>query len=158
ELACLTNLTRIGLCYTGVTAAGLKGLTPLKNLQTLDLAREHVTDGILRVLRQMGLLHALSKAAAKGNALPRSAEEVLRLALDYSQVTNEGLHELAPLINLHTLWLDNTRIGDAGIEALFPLRKLVELDLSFTMVTDAGIEALSPLRNLGDLDLSSTMV
>jgi internalin A len=56
----------------------------------------------------------------------------------YTQVTDAGLKELAPLKNLTTLDLYGTKVTDTGLKALAPLTKLDLLILIETQVTDAG--------------------
>jgi len=84
DLVGFKNLTSLHLFGTMVTEAGLKELAGLKNLTTLQLS--HVTDSHLRVLREIGLLHALSDAYGPdefgmANGRPKSSEDVLRLEL-----------------------------------------------------------------------------
>jgi Leucine-rich repeat (LRR) protein len=75
-----------------------------------------------------------------------------------SKVTDAGLHALACLKNLETLYLPCTNIGDAGLKELTPLKQLRQLSLADTRVTDAGLKKVAALKNLRYLDLSGTPV
>jgi hypothetical protein len=117
ELARLKNLTFLDVRKTQVSGAGLRDLAPLKKLVTLHLDREQMTDATLHNLRAAGLLHALADAKAKGNARPRSADEVHVLTLN-GTLTDAGLLELVGLKNLTELHLVQTNVSDAGITRL----------------------------------------
>jgi Leucine-rich repeat (LRR) protein len=106
ELAPLKNLTTLDLEGTQVTEMGLKELAPLTNLTTLSPPGP-LTDGVLRSLREIGLLHALTQASAEGGHRPDRPEHVVKLDLSGTKVTDAGLAELAPLKNLNTLLLPN---------------------------------------------------
>jgi Leucine-rich repeat (LRR) protein len=114
-----------------VTPVGLKALARLKNLNTLYLDKSEIpgvpvhlrglVDEDLRVLREIGLLHALSYANGKDGARPRSAEEVISLDLTsrHTTITDAGLKELAGLKNLTTLRLRRILgLSAAGIDEL----------------------------------------
>ena len=62
ELASFKNLVTLDLRNTKITPQGLKALAPLQKLTTLYLP---LTDTSVRVLREIGLLHALSRASGK---------------------------------------------------------------------------------------------
>lgn len=116
ELAAIPSLTTLVLSGTKVTPAGLKELAPLKNLTRLEisdfmvtdagtrmLGGTQITDTDLRVLREIGLLHALSRAYAANGARPRNVDEVVRISLPSTKVTHVGLKEFAGFKNVTTL-------------------------------------------------------
>jgi internalin A len=185
NLAHLKTLTTLHLFYTQVTDVGLKELAGFKKLNTLELSGRQLTDTGLRTLREIGLLHALSRAAGADGKRPTKPEDVTTLDLSMTQVTGTGLKELAGLKNLTTLTLDlalptglQTRVTDTGLRTLreigllhalsraagadgkrpTKLDDIVTLDLSHTPVTDAGLKELAGLKNLTALDLSRTQV
>jgi Leucine-rich repeat (LRR) protein len=162
-----------------VTAVGLKALAGLKNLTTLylygaplpneakpagrayGLPFSGLRDEGLRVLREIGLLHAVSYATGKGGARPRSAAEVISLDLTAGHtwgLTDAGLKELAGLKNLTSLNLAGLNVTGAGLKELADLKILTTLDLSGTQVTDAGLKGLAGLTSLQSLDLYKTKV
>jgi hypothetical protein len=73
-------------------------------------------------------------------------------------VTDKGLKQLAPLRNLHALYLFYTNVTDAGLKELAGLNHLQALDLYSTRVTDAGLKHLTGLKNLQALNLGFTRV
>jgi Leucine-rich repeat (LRR) protein len=81
ELAGLKHLTSLDLSGTRVTEVGLKELAGLKRLSSLHLNDTRVTDDVLRALREVGLLHALSHARAEDGGRPSKPAEVASLSL-----------------------------------------------------------------------------
>jgi uncharacterized protein (TIGR03067 family) len=84
ELRRLHKLQDLNLRFTNVTGAGLRELKNLKNLQTLSLP-DRLTDGrtdeMLKALREVNLLHALSSAAARGGKRPTGPLDVETMSL-----------------------------------------------------------------------------
>jgi RNA polymerase sigma factor (sigma-70 family) len=80
------------------------------------------------------------------------------LNLCASNVTDDGLKELARHQSLHTLCLRYCPVTDAGMKALAALKNLHTLDLGGTKVTDAGLKQLAGLKNLHTLYLVGTRV
>jgi hypothetical protein len=78
-----------------VTNNGLKELAPLKNLTALH-PPGNVSDGTLRVLREVDLLHALVLPNARGKSPANAALEFFSFNLTgQKEVTDAGLKELA---------------------------------------------------------------
>ena len=69
-------------------------------------------------------------------------EKVTDLKLDGTQITNEGLKEVAKLQNLTVLSLSYTKITDEGLKELAKLQELEKFKLSGTQVTKAGVAEL----------------
>ena len=201
ELAGLQNLSSLDLSGTAVANAELNALTKLPNLTTLDLRGSKVTthglrglaglpkltallpahqvsDEMLRVLREVNLLHALKNASAGKDKRPTNAEEILTLDLAGTTVTDVGLKELAGLRNLTTLSLYGIQVTDKGLRVLDDLGLLhalqnaggldgkrptkadevVSLYLSNTRLTDTGLKGLERFKNLTELELHATEV
>jgi Leucine-rich repeat (LRR) protein len=162
EVAGLKNLEWLDLRGTtaGRTAAGLMELAGLKKLNNLVLDESQITDEVLRGLRAAGILHTLSRASGTPGTDPRptGAEDVLRLFLNMTPVSDAGLKELADFKNLQYLSLGSTRVTDAGLKELAGFKNLEYLDLSATRVTDAGLKELAGLKKLRDLRLVGTGV
>ena len=152
------GVTTLYLDRTKVTDEGLKDLAPLRKLTTLYLDRTKVTDRTLAVLREINLLHAMTNAYAASGSRPSKPEDVTRLNLSGTQVTDKGLKELGALKNLAGLDLSGTKVTDEGLKELAPLQNLTRINLSGTKVTDAGLKALAALKNLTTLDLDGTRV
>ena len=86
----------VSLAFTKVTDAGIKELTPLKNLTTLNLMYTQVTDAGMKELAPLKNLTTLN--------------------LSNTKVTDAGLKELAALKNLTELHLDSTRSDGRGAQ------------------------------------------
>lgn len=158
SVAQLSNLQSLGLVDTKVTDAGLKKLAGLKRLQTLTLDAHRISDSTLVLLRENGLLHALTiyPSYLPGASRPSKLEEVLSFDLSGTQVTGAGLRELAGLKSLNVLRLAETRVTDAGLKEVAALSELQWLVLARTDVTDDGLKHLAGLQKLRILDLSYT--
>ena len=68
--------------------------------------------------------------------------KIMNLFLTNTQITDEGIRELAKLQKLTVLSLNETQITDAGLKELAKLQKLGYLDLYNTKVTKAGVAEL----------------
>ena len=77
--------------------------------------------------------------------------QLQRLSLLSTSVTDAGLVHLKGLTNLSVLGLDGTQVTDAGLVHLGGLTKLLGLWLDGTQVTDAGLVHLKGLTNLNFL-------
>ncbi len=131
-----------------VTDEGVAHLAELPNLEYIHLSKSAVTDESLRLLSQMSTLKGISmqENAFTDQGLEYLSEmtqiKTLWIGLGETQITDEGLSQLANLENLEELDLQNTQVTDAGLEHLYGLSHLKEIHLSGTEVTDAGIAAL----------------
>src|SRR5207249_1913533 len=131
-----SDVLSLDLSGTEVTEAGLEKLRDFNNLQTLTLSPGRVTDGVLRTLREVELLHALSRTLAREGRRPTDAAEVVSLDLSGTPVTDAGLKELKNLTKLEWLSLAGTRVTSAGLKELKELKGLKELVLAASDVTD----------------------
>tara|TARA_B100001250_G_scaffold373620_1_gene359879 strand:+ start:182 stop:607 length:426 start_codon:yes stop_codon:yes gene_type:complete len=68
--------------------------------------------------------------------------KVESIYLRNTQITDEGLKEVAKLQKLDTLCLCDTQITDKGLKEVAKLQNLKELDLSNTKSTKAGVAEL----------------
>ena len=150
------DVASLSLFQTQVTGEGMKGLTRLKNFQTLTMRDQQVTDAMLKALREHNMLHLLSQATAAGGKRPTKAEDVTTLDLYETQVTDAGLKELASLTNLSTLSLPNNKLTNAGLKELAPLTNLSTLSLPNNKLTNAGLKELASLANLTTIDVTVT--
>jgi Leucine Rich repeat len=83
---------------------------------------------------------------------------LVRLNLEETQITDAGLIHLERLTKIEYLALSGNRITDAGLLHLTGLAKLWALDLCDTQVTDSGLRHLKHIPNLSSLDLRGTQV
>jgi cell division protein ZapA (FtsZ GTPase activity inhibitor) len=156
------NATKIFFDHHELTDRGLEHVARIKNLGDLSLAYTKVSDRGVKYLTKLPL-YALNLCA--------------------TDVTDEGLKEIAQIKGLHYLNLCETNITDRGIEALRPLKELNDLHLAATNITDrsmnelvnyhqplwklilvntnitdAGLKTISNLENLEFLALDGTSV
>ncbi|HEV3437358.1 MAG TPA: hypothetical protein VG122_08365 [Gemmata sp.] len=113
----------VDLRFSQVTDVGLKEITPLKTLTTLNLTGTiNLTDVGIKEIAQL--------------------KNLTKLDLTGTKVTDAGLKELAQLKTLTTLNLIKTEVTDAGLKELAQLKALTELTLLGTKVTAAGVAEL----------------
>jgi hypothetical protein len=128
----------------------------LKNLESLHLHEDQITDETLKALRASGLLHRLDVAKDKDGMPASEPADVVTLKLRFAKVTDAGLKELSELKRLQTLDLCSTKVTDEGLKELRELKQLRHLDLEHTPVSDSGMKDIKGLQNLQTLTLSST--
>ena len=85
-------------------------------------------------------------------------QPVVAVDLNFKEITDAGLKELAALKSLTSLDLRFTETTDAGLKELAALKNLTALDLRLTKITDAGLKELAALKNLTTLKLYSEKV
>lgn len=170
---------------TSVTNAGLAALKNLRDLRTLKLQFDDITDEGLTALRQhpnlsvlnltstkvtetgLSQLSALTELRDLGLASLPITDDGMRIVATFSKldfldltgtrVTGDGLAHLNSL-RLKRLNLGQTRVGDRDLIPLADQVQLSELWLSGTSITDASCEGLAKLPNLRELNLDGTSV
>ncbi|MEK6247091.1 MAG: discoidin domain-containing protein [Planctomycetales bacterium] len=85
-------------------------------------------------------------------------KNVVWLNLKDTAITDAGLKYLAGLTGLKKLHLERTAVSDAGLAHLKGLNDLEYLNLYGTKVTDAGVDHLASLKNLKHLYLWKSKV
>ena len=83
----------------------------------------------------------------------RGSTNLLSLDLQDTDVSDDGLQELKPLVNLRSLVLARTCVGDAGLEHLKSIPSLRSLNLSRLKITDRGMQSIRGLTQLTELTL-----
>ena len=94
----------------------------------------------------------------QGKLTERDAAVVKDLHLDGSQITDEGLKDVAKLKHLERLDLSDTKITDSGLKEVAKLQKLKSLRLNDTEISDEGLKEVSKLKKLEKLDLNFTQI
>jgi hypothetical protein len=163
ELSGMHALHTLDLQAADVTDAGLRELAGLKGLRTLNLTfARKVTDAGVKELTSLKGLQRLylsgTSVTDRGLKELASMEELVCLDLGGLKVTNAVLRELARLKRLRALHLATNELTDADLKELIPLKGLRCLELAGMQVTDAGLRELSGLTELHCLDLSGTQV
>ena len=85
-------------------------------------------------------------------------DELEKLSLGRTNVTDAGLIHLKGLVELQLLYLDETKTSDVGLMNLKGLKQLQDLDLRATKVSDTGLENFKGLTRLKSLNLQQTRV
>ena len=88
----------------------------------------------------------------------RVIQDVYRLVLPETKVTNAEFQQLEGWSGPRTLDLSHTNLGDAGLAPLAGFTKLEELNLRKTKVSDVGLVVLENLPELVILDLSQNSI
>jgi Leucine-rich repeat (LRR) protein len=176
-----TDVTRLTLLGTRVTATGLKELQPFRNLEylwlddacmnpeaigelgafkklnRLEVPRARLTDDIVHTLAKMKLLHTV--------ALPINARQpatdlasLTVLDLSNSRLTDASLKAFAAAKNVQTLNLIRVPLTDAAAKDIVAFAELRSIDLFATGLTDAGFKELTKLSNLQRINLRATKV
>ena len=101
----------------------------------------------------------MDRGHGKRRARPRSAEDVVTLFLTHTNVTDDGLKELAPFKNLEEIYLNNqglytieSDMTNEGLKELARFKKLRQVH--FGHLTVVGLKHLAALKSLAVLDLT----
>jgi Leucine-rich repeat (LRR) protein len=179
------QLVGLDLNGTPTNDAAMANVTPLQDLEELDLRSTQITDaglvpvkGLLKLqslrlstmVSDAGLLHLTGlnglRTLDAGNTRVSNAglthvkllPALQALGLYGTSVTDEGLATIAALANLESLDLRATRVTEAGMASLGTLLELRSLELSGPRITDEGLRRLPSLPKLEYLGLSYTKV
>ncbi|KAM9712730.1 uncharacterized protein ACNS7B_023178 [Menidia menidia] len=165
-LAELSGLQTLNLDGTGVTEGSLERLGAHPSLSSLSLGGISGLDGdrTLQIISGLRLTHLT--LPGRHTVTDGGLAFLSRLSLltevdltDYTQVTDQGVAQLATMSRLKKLSLSNTQVTDSGLAALRGLQQLQELCLDRTAVSSGGAAALiTRLPHLQVLGLASTQV
>lgn len=157
---CFPNLRSLDLM--GVPDHNIEIFMTISGLTELDLKGPQLTDAGLKPL---SLLHRLSTLnlwdTSVGSRGMRYIEELSSLSsldLAWAQVQDDGVQSLTRLPKLTSLNLWATGITDKALMHLGKMEKLVSLDVTETNITDSSVQNLASLSNMTSLDFSFTCV
>ena len=102
----------------GNSDEGLKAVSALKGLATLNLNQTKVTDAVLKCLDELPRLTSLN--------------------LSNTQVSDAGMKVIAGLSGLEHLYLGRAKITDVGLK-IRGLKSLASLEIYDMPITDAGL-------------------
>lgn len=125
-------------------------ILPFGTLNELDLAGSGITDDDVRLLTGMELnsyLHLGYNSRITGPGLQYVADMpgVSRLILDASGVDDDGLRHLIGAEQIQRLYLRKTGVSDASVETIAALPNLIEVSVSDTNFTQEGVDRLREL-------------
>jgi serine/threonine protein kinase len=162
-LACLhvPTLTMLKLEGQKVTDDGIANLSKLRNLKKMSLFNNSITDvGVsrLRIFKQLHYLMLGKNLEVTDQGLHYLVSLPLdTIWLDFDQITNNGLRQLADIKTLRVLNLSRTRVTDEGMKILATM-PLVSLELDGLKITDAGLMQLAASKTLREVSLKDTLV
>ncbi|QQS12524.1 MAG: hypothetical protein IPK81_24155 [Rhodospirillales bacterium] len=165
----LESLTLSGSLFapSKYTAAGVKALAALPNLQTLDLSQSSFGDAGLIELKAAPKLRSLNIIGAKGVGRPglealAAIKTLRRLVLQWVEVDEEveALTASTAIEDIVFMGAFNTKkhFTDAGGVQLAKMKQLTSVAIWHTKVTDKTLVALAALPRLRTLIVSKTEV
>lgn len=84
--------------------------------------------------------------------------KVTDLDLNFTEITNAVLKEVAKLQQLKRLYFNGAKITDVGLKEVAKLQNLEALSLTDTQITDAGLKDVAKLQQLTELYLHRTKI
>ena len=148
--------TDLDLSFSQITNRGLKELTRVENLRSLNLGGTQITDTDLKHVGSLESLRSLNLASTPitddGLKYLAGLSRLRDLGLSNTQITDAGMRELSGVKSLQCVLLSYTKVSDASMKVVGQWRDLEILDLDHTKVGDAGLKELSELRNEGAAD------
>lgn len=141
------SLQTLTLAYPAVTAAGLKQLTNLQGIISLNLPGSAVNDEVIAAWPEMPMLAELDlrDTAITGASLKRllSASDVTRVLLDQTKVDKTDLSMLGNHVRLAELSLAGVGIDAKTLDQIFANGSLRRLNLSGTTLTPEVVDVIT---------------
>jgi hypothetical protein len=151
--------------------AGAEALTPFlrtfPNLEFLSIEQarhensEILDDSIFEGVAELNQLQQLffHGSSIRGLNLERLQRLPLtRVGPGLSNLSDEGLKQLAESNGLKYLEVGSTRITDEGLQSVAKMSRLEYLSIRDTLTTDAGLMALTGLKNLITIRVRDTRI
>ncbi len=174
RLAELTELEELTLEYRhALTDRGLRYLTSLENLRSLNLSRTSINGMGINYLVALDQLRELDLSSChqltnESMAHVKKLQQITSLRLDATSTRGSSDSNWSMQLQLmasmpqspHASQLDELRGGitDAGLLQLVGMPNLKQISLRMTKVTDKGVRELGPLNQLEYLDISQTAI
>jgi len=124
----LTNLRELSVNDTTIDEAAMKEIGQLRQLSTLYLAHNEVTDA--------GVCHLAGMT------------QLTKLGLLQKDITDKSVPTLMKLQKVETLLVDQTGLTDAAVKLFAGLPALANIDVRAEKVTAEGVSALSACKTL----------
>ena len=153
------RITAIDFRASWVTDAGLRGLSQLPALTSLNLSLTRITDqGMLELRSLRGIVELDLRYAEyvtdEGLVAIKNWEKLKRLDLHGTKVSDTSLDHISGIASLETLDAGSAMVTDAGLERLTALPNLKSLTIGGNDIDDAGLQALRQMPGLTYLDLN----
>ena len=84
--------------------------------------------------------------------------DLQELSLFGTQISNDGIHFLDSLPDLHTLDVGETNLDDRSVPTICQLSRLRNLGLFDTKISDSGLSDLSGMSDLQSIEIGKTLV
>ena len=183
------SLSRVSLRNApNVTPDGIAKLTKVKQLQTLELAGEFVSDDAAKALSTVATITELTlegggltddgvkplaglpklstlvltrNKQVHGTTVPAlvAAKNLKYLTVSECELGDlAGWSALKSLSNLITLALPQSGVHDAGLKEVGKLTQLKTVSVASCPITDAGLAELKTLKSLESLNLTDTKI
>ncbi len=162
----LDTLRYLDLSGTGIVDEDLKHIAGLSQLENLVLRDTQITNQGLNHLMGLSQLSVLKLGGYQSDKFeidfPEGASENVRKNWEkrlgefwHCQINDDGLRQLAKLINLAELALIHSDISESGLAHLAKLPKLKSLDIFGTKLSDQGYKLLQSLPALESIKFGS---
>lgn len=83
---------------------------------------------------------------------------IIQLSLTDTQITNAGIEHVKKVRNLSALVLQGTNVSDEGVREIATIGSLTGIGLADTPITDTALEHLKQLPNLTSLNINITNI
>jgi hypothetical protein len=123
----------------------------------IDINKKKVTDADLKVLGVLTTAREL-RVGAEAKETVKDKKDKKDKTVYKSAITDEGLKNLAGLVELRKLELEGANITNAGLKHLAGMKNLTMLNLTGAKVTDDGMEELTKLPKLETVMLYDTKI
>ncbi len=156
-LSGLLELKKLRIAQTGISGAGLSGLSNLP-LEELDVSEcPKIDDAAATVIAKLTSLKRLNLwSTSVGDSAATAIAQLTRLQwlnLDNTKITDAALLNLKDMKELGFLHLGSTSVSDVGLPALQSMTSLKKLIVTRTQVTQAGVDALQKVMPAVDIQL-----
>ena len=162
-LSALSQLTKLNLEHTGISADGVVSLTEThwQNLKRLNVANTAINNNALakfpEIFQPISLNVKDTAVTDAGIEYFSDLRELEYLVLSECDVSDDGVRILEYLDKLKRLNLRSTKVTDDCLVWLSSTN-LERLELRNTNVTDAGMPTIADFPKLRSLDLTMTAV
>lgn len=157
----LTNMRELHLVGTPITDETFRGLTEMKQLDTLSVSRTQIYGSGLQLLKSspIRVLEANeSQFGQQGFKYVKRLQNLEVLRVHNAWVSNEALQSVKSCKGLKELAVGgNPNLVNDGIKCLRSLKKLEKLSLAGNKaVSDKGLRFAIDLKELKELDVNET--
>jgi internalin A len=145
------NVLKLDSGYVGnkLTTKGIKAIADVRVPAKFEFKSDLIDDDLLEVLVAKGWLYGPTPPGVPDKK-PATPEEVKRIDLYNSKVTDRGMRSVLNCTNVTHVHLRKTGVTDETLRKLSGFKQLEYLALDETKVTAAGLDAVSglPLKYL----------